>query len=291
MSAPEILERLLEGTKASRTTLRLEQVDGSHPVVAEALAPGVRSIAGDASINLRDAATFKFLDREHRPLVQGDLELADDPPPPELIARYGARSQMLAPIVRGRRMIGFVSVHCAETREWTAEEIGMLEDATAEIDDGLRAADEPATGVYQEIVAGLLEDVAASRTTLRLDVEGKNFPAVAEALAPGVPPIKQDESLDQRGAATAQWLMRTHEILVQDDCASADPPPPQALLDVYGVKAQMLAPIVDEGRVVGWISVHYTPSTRPWTERDVAALRAAAGRVEHDVRDRRGARL
>jgi maleate isomerase len=284
------LQRLLEGTKASRTTLRLEQVDGSHPVVAEALAAGVRSIAGDDSINLRAAATFKFLDREQRPLVQGDLALADDPPPPELIERYGARSQMLAPIVRGGRMIGFVSVHCAVARDWTAEEIAMLEDATAEIDDGLRAAGEPATGVYQEIVAGLLADVAASRTTLRLDVEGKNFPAVAEALAPGVPPIKQDESLDQRGAATAQWLMRTREILVQDDCATADPPP-QALLEVYGVKAQMLAPIVDEGRVVGWISVHHTPSTRGWSERDVAALRAAAGRVEHDVRDRRGARL
>src|SRR5689334_11892471 len=99
LPAPEILQWLLEATNASRTTLRLEQIDGSHPVVADALPPGLRSIAGDASINLRDAATFKYLDREHRPLVQGDLAQVDDPPPPELIARYGARSQMLAPIV------------------------------------------------------------------------------------------------------------------------------------------------------------------------------------------------
>jgi maleate isomerase len=285
--AQEILERLLESTKASRTTLRLEQLDGSHPVIAEALAPGVRPIAGDASINLRDAATFKFLDREQRPLVQGDLAQADDSPPPELIARYGARSQMLAPIVRGGRMIGFVSVHCADTREWTPAEIDSLDEATSEIADELREAGEPPAGVYQEIVAGLLEEIAASRTTLRLDVEGKNFPAVAEALATDVRPIRQDDSLDQRGAATAQWLMRTHEILVQDDCASADPPPPKPLLDAYGVKAQMLAPIVDEGTVVGWISVHYVPSTRAWTDGDVAALRAAAVRVEHDVQARR----
>jgi hypothetical protein len=39
--------------------------------------------------------------------------------------------------------------------------------------------------------------------------------------------------------------------------------------------------------VVGWISVHYTPSTRVWAEGDAVAMRVAAGRVADDVRRRR----
>jgi GAF domain-containing protein len=41
----------------------------------------------------------------------------------------------------------------------------------------------------------------------------------------------------------------------------------------------MLAPLVRDGRLIGIISVHYAPSTREWTEEDVAALDDAARRV------------
>ena len=102
---------------------------------------------------------------------------------------------------------------------------------------------------------------------------------MAEAIAPGVKPIAHDDSLDQRNAPTAQWLMRTHEVLVQSDCATDEPPAPPALLEVYEVKAQMLAPIVAAGAVAGWVSVHEVRDVRAWTDEDVAALRAAATRV------------
>src|SRR5215211_8364237 len=96
----EILEELLRSTDASRTTLRLDLLDqdgGLDEVVAEALAPGVRSISDDTSIrNLRGTSTVRFLEEQRRPLVQNDC-LADDlDPPPELIELYGVRAQMLA---------------------------------------------------------------------------------------------------------------------------------------------------------------------------------------------------
>ncbi len=132
---------------------------------------------------------------------------------------------------------------------------------------------------FDEILRDLLTATGASRTTLRLDTPGRNFPALGEALADGVRPIRQDESLDQRNAPTARWLMEKHEILVQGDCATADPRPPAELMEVYGVKAQMLGPIVHESDVIGWISVHYVPSTRTWSEEDIGALRMAVARV------------
>ncbi|HEX5146801.1 MAG TPA: GAF domain-containing protein [Conexibacter sp.] len=130
----------------------------------------------------------------------------------------------------------------------------------------------------EQLLTELLAATGAQRATLRLDVAGMDFPVVAEALEAGVPTIRDDTSVDQRGAATAQWIMRTREVLVQSDIALVDPPPPPELVAAYGVRAQMLGPVVADGEVVGWISVHST-SARAWSGDHVAALERAAGLV------------
>jgi maleate isomerase len=134
MSFQAIVERLLTETGASRTTLRLAAPEAVFPVVAEARAPDVASIAGSTSIDLRAAPTFQFLERERRLLIQSDLLDAEVAPPPQLIAQYGARAQMLAPILRDDRLVGILSVHYAPgPRDWTPEDIGALERARDEI--------------------------------------------------------------------------------------------------------------------------------------------------------------
>jgi maleate isomerase len=51
-------------------------------------------------------------------------------------------------------------------------------------------------------------------------------------------------------------------------------------MEVYGVKAQMLVGLeAADGEVIGWISVHYVPGTRKWTDAEIAALQGAAGQV------------
>src|SRR6184192_3501739 len=111
MALQDTIEALLLRTGASRTTLRLDRPEGFFPVVAEALAPGIRSIAGDTSIDLAASPTFRSLERERRLLIQSDLLAADPAPPAELIDLYGARAQMLAPVVRNDALAGIVSVH------------------------------------------------------------------------------------------------------------------------------------------------------------------------------------
>jgi maleate isomerase len=128
------------------------------------------------------------------------------------------------------------------------------------------------------VLRELLTDMAASRVTLRLDVAGMNFPVVAEAVD-GVAPLSGLHSLDQRNLATVRYLFRTHDVLVQDDCQGADPPPPAALVDAYGVKAQMLAPLLYSGTVLGWVSVHDCTKARSWTRADVGLLRAAVAEI------------
>jgi maleate isomerase len=132
------------------------------------------------------------------------------------------------------------------------------------------------------LLADLLRSVGASRTTLRLDDPRWHFgvdDVVAEARAPGEKSLRGQTSINQRAAETAQWIERHRRLLVQDDLATGEPRPPDALIAMYNVKAQMLAPIVRKGRLDGWISVHETRATRRWSESDQAAAVAAAARV------------
>lgn len=128
----------------------------------------------------------------------------------------------------------------------------------------------------QDVVNALHEAVGASRTTVRVDTPGEVFPVAAECVAPGVPPIRGEGSIDLRAAKTFQFLERELEPLIQNDLASDLLAPPPELIRQYGVKAQMLAPVVRNGRMVAFVSVHYVPAVRPWSPRDVALLEDAA---------------
>jgi maleate isomerase len=141
---------------------------------------------------------------------------------------------------------------------------------------------ESAEAVLHEILGELISDVGASRCTLRLDLPDRglavNAPA-AEAVATGVSSVASDTDLDQWSLATVQWLDRHKRILVQDDLSSTDLQVPAVLTDTWGVKAQMLGPIVQADRLVGWISVHQVGAPRHWSAEDEAALSNAVKRV------------
>jgi maleate isomerase len=141
----------------------------------------------------------------------------------------------------------------------------------------------PVLAELERVMATLREVTGGSRTTLRIDIPEHNCNVdrvCAESVAPGVAELKLNTSLNQRSLATVQWLIATRKPLVQDDCANAEVKPPKALMEVYGVKAQMLVGLeAANGEVIGWISVHYVPSTRQWTDAEVAALQSAADQV------------
>lgn len=135
-------------------------------------------------------------------------------------------------------------------------------------------------GRLELVLDELREATAASRVTLRLDTPGRVFPVVAESLAPGIRSIRDATEIDLRAAKTFQFLEREKRLLVQDDVTRGDYPAPQELVQLYGVKAQMLAPIVRDDRLVGIVSVHYAPARRRWGATDVTALEDAVGRIQ-----------
>jgi maleate isomerase len=72
-------------------------------------------------------------------------------------------------------------------------------------------------------------------------------------------------------------------LLVQEDLATADPAPPPELIEAYGARAQMLAPLERDGRVVGVISVHEARGPRPWQQSDREALVRAARAIAAEL--------
>lgn len=129
--------------------------------------------------------------------------------------------------------------------------------------------------MFDEIISRLLRETRASRTTLRLDEPGASFPVVAEALATGVRSIRDATQIDVRSAPTFLYMATSHELLIQDDLLTATPAAPRQLIELYGARAQMLAPIVMDETLVGIVSVHECRRTRKWLEIDIESLRIA----------------
>lgn len=125
----------------------------------------------------------------------------------------------------------------------------------------------------QALCEQLLADTAADRTTFRVDVPAHGLHVdltAGEALRDGVRPIRREGSLDQRALNTVVWLEEHRTNLVQPSFGPP-PNPPQALIDVYGVRAQLLGPVERDGAMAGWFSAH-SLTEREWTDKDVAAM-------------------
>jgi maleate isomerase len=131
-----------------------------------------------------------------------------------------------------------------------------------------------------ELLERLRDEVGASRTTIRIDIPAWDIDVndvIAESHADGIRSLRGERGLDQRALPTVRFLEARREPLVQSEFRTTEHPPPQALIDVYGVQAQMLAPLVHVGALVGWVSVHEVGRERDWVPGEVAVLDAAAG--------------
>lgn len=129
------------------------------------------------------------------------------------------------------------------------------------------------------ILETLLAKTKASRTTIRLDVPAYGFEVadvVAEARLPGEKSLKGQTSINQRAAGTVKWMEKERRLLVQSDLVNdKEIQAPPALIQGYGTKAQMLAPLFRKDFLLGWISVHENKGTRQWQRDEIAALEAA----------------
>ena len=133
----------------------------------------------------------------------------------------------------------------------------------------------------EDVLRDLLETTRASRVTLRRDVPGEQpFPVVEEVLAPGVGSIRGETSVHLPSQPVVLEVQRGVQV-VQDDSARAyDDPAFLRMLEAYGgLAAQIVTPVMRDGRLEGILSLHQLGEPRAWTAEEVSAARRAAERI------------
>ena len=131
------------------------------------------------------------------------------------------------------------------------------------------------------ILEGLLRDVGASRVTLRQDVPGDYvFPVTHEALAPGVPSLLDERTVDLRRQPVVRELERGRQVVQPDSRAAFADSAFLRMLEAYGgLAAQVVTPVLAGGRLAAIVSLHQLGAPRAWTDAEVAACTRAAERV------------
>ncbi len=130
------------------------------------------------------------------------------------------------------------------------------------------------------ILGELLRSTGASRVTLRRDVPGDVFPVTNEAVAEGAQPIKGVATPDMARQPVVLEVQQGRQVVQEDCIAASDEPHFREMLELYGgMRAQIVTPIMREGRVVAIVSLHQLGRTRRWTEDEVAAATEAARKV------------
>jgi GAF domain-containing protein len=135
--------------------------------------------------------------------------------------------------------------------------------------------------VLQAILDGLLAETGASRVTLRQDVAGDTFPVTHEALAPGVASISGVETPNMAGQPVVLEVTAGRQV-VQDDCEPLYPSdgPFHEMRALYGgLRAQIVTPVLVDGKVAAIVSVHQLGRPRAWSDGEAAACRRATDSI------------
>jgi ribosomal protein S18 acetylase RimI-like enzyme len=133
------------------------------------------------------------------------------------------------------------------------------------------------------VLKRLLAATGASRVTLRQNAPGDAFfPVRWEALGEGVTSIRDGAGIDLRGQPVARLLAETGEQVIQNDCATAfDDPGFHRMREAYGgLAAQIVTPILDDGGLMGILSLHQCGEPRTWTPDEIALARESAERLK-----------
>jgi GAF domain-containing protein len=136
-----------------------------------------------------------------------------------------------------------------------------------------------------DLLDALRTDTDAGRTTVRLGDCGVGFhvdTVAAESLAEGVHSILTLNTLDQKNAVAVKWLEKHRRTFVMNDTLDPWDPevaPEREVVEAYGIRSEMVAPVMKDGDLVGWVSVHYTRGPRVWTDAEIARIEAACESV------------
>ncbi len=129
----------------------------------------------------------------------------------------------------------------------------------------------------RSILEALLAETGASRVTLRA---GEGFPVVEEALAPGVGSLRDERSVDLSRQPVAIEVSAGRQVVHGDSATAYDDSDYQRMRVVYGgLAAQIVTPVLVDGRVAAILSLHQLGRPREWSAAEAARCREVAAQL------------
>jgi methyl-accepting chemotaxis protein PixJ len=217
-----------------------------------------------------------------------------------LLEQFGVKANLIAPIIKDGQLFGLLIAHqCSGPRPWQTPEIEVMTQVAAQISAALNSAQvieklndqaeqtHKLLTVSRSIRASLEEEnvlnttVTEVRKALRADRSVVyTFDAnwygtvVAESVVPGFPKALWAEIYDPcfaEGYIEKYRAGRVHSI---DNVQTADLGECyRQQLEPFGIKANLVAPILKDGQLFGLLIAHQCSGPRKWqqTERDFIA--------------------
>ena len=79
-----------------------------------------------------------------------------------------------------------------------------------------------------------------------------------------------------------RWLSTNRRTFVMEDCLNPWDPevaPESYVIDLYGIRSEMIAGVFRGDAMVGIVSVHFTRGARTWSAEEVAMIESACREV------------
>ena len=138
---------------------------------------------------------------------------------------------------------------------------------------------------FRRVAEHLRTGTGASRTTIRVDCEplGLEMEAVAaESRDSSARALEGQRTPSVREGAAVRWLAKHRRTFVMEDCLDPWDPevaPEDYVIELYGIRSEMVAGVFRGDEMVGIVSVHYTRGARSWSDDDVAMMESACAEV------------
>src|SRR5919202_1173799 len=281
--------------------------DLSGSIVAEAVDPGwPRALADRIS---DPCIPGKLLEeyKQGRIVPTSDIRATKySPAHMQLLNRLQVKANLVVPIVAADTLLGLLVAHqCSGTRGWQEQEINYLQQLATQVGLSLTgvslAAQKEAQAkraqqlneiisrvreslkveeIYQAAVTGVREALKTDRVVVYLFDENWQGSIVAESVGSGWPKALGANIADPCFAEQYVEKYKRGRVKATENIYDAGLTKCYlGQLEPFKVKANLVAPILVEGNLLGLLVAHQCSSTRPWQESEINFFKQVAIQV------------
>ncbi|MBW4547540.1 MAG: GAF domain-containing protein [Symplocastrum torsivum CPER-KK1] len=278
--------------------------DLSGSIVAEAVDPGwPRALADRIS---DPCIPGKLLEeyKQGRIVPTSDVRATNySPAHLQLLNRLQVKANLVVPIIAADNLLGLMVAHqCSRTHEWQESEINYLTQLATQVGVSLTgvsfAAQKEAEAkraqqlneiisrvreslnveeIYHTAITGIRETLKTDRAVVYLFDEDWQGTIVAESVANGWPKALGANIADPCFAEQYVEKYKRGRVKATENIYDAGLTKCYlGQLEPFKVKANLVAPILAEGRLLGLLVTHQCSSTRPWQEADINFFKQVA---------------